>query len=376
MKKIFSIFLSALLIAVCFTGCNNNKSNVEIDYQSPIFKELQSGEREKYSGVTLNVFNWGEYLADGTDGSMDINKVFTQLTGIKINYLFYDNNESMYAKLKSGGVSYDIIIPSDYMIQRLISEDMLQKIDFSQLDNYKNISDKYKNLYFDPNNEYSVPYSVGMVGLIYNETMVDEVPDSWGIMWDSKYKDNILSIDNPRDAFGIAQFYLGQDINSTNKADWDKAAEKLKEQKSILQGYVMDEIYDKMEGGEAAIAAYYAGDYISMADNNDDLKFVYPKEGTNIFVDSICVPKNAQNFDAAMLYINFLLEPKISVQNAEYNCYASTNSAVLELDEYTLKDNEYLYPPEDKKPKTEFFHDLDPEIRSYYEKLWEEVKRS
>lgn len=373
MKKTIALILSILLIALCAAGCRSGKAK-NISYQSTLFKQLQSGEKEKFSGTTLNVFNWGEYISDGKHGSLDINKAFTELTGIKINYLFYESNEAMYSKLKSGGISYDIIIPSDYMIQRLISEDMLQKLDFTQLDNYKNISDEYKNLYFDPNNEYTVPYSVGMVGLIYNETMVDEAPDSWSAMWNEKYKNNILTFNNPRDAFAIAQFLLGQDLNSMNKADWDKAAEKLKEQKPILQSYVMDEVFDKMEGGEAAIAPYYAGDYLSMAENNEDLKFVYPKEGTNIFVDSVCVPKNAQNFDAAMLYINFLLEAQIAMQNAEYICYATPNAAVMQLDEYSLKDNEYLYPAADKKPKTQYFHDMDPEIRSYYEKLWEQVK--
>lgn len=373
MKKWIALILSAALLTACLAGCGS-KEATKITYQSPLFQDLQSGAREKFSGVTVNVFNWGEYISDGTDGSLDINKIFTELTGIKVNYINYDSNESMYAKMKSGGVSYDVIIPSDYMIQRLISEDMLQKLDFSQLDNYKNISAEYKDLYFDPNNEYSVPYSVGMVGLIYNETMVNEELDSWGAMWDEKYKNNVLTFNNPRDAFAIAQFYLGQDLNSTSKADWDQAAEKLKEQKPILQSYVMDEVFDKMEGEEAAIAPYYAGDYLSMADNNENLKFVYPKEGTNIFVDSICVPKNAQNFDAAMLYINFLLEAQIALQNAEYIYYATPNSAVLELDEYSLKGNEYLYPAEDKKPKTQYFHDLDPEIRAYYEKLWEQVK--
>lgn len=373
MKKIFAVVLSISIFLLCFAGCNS-KEAANIEYSSTIFKQLKSGEKEKFSGITLNVFNWGEYISDGKYGSLDINKVFTELTGIEINYLFFDSNETMYSKLKSGGISYDIVIPSDYMIQRLIKEDMLQKLDFSQLNNYKNISEEYKNLYFDPNNEYSVPYSVGMVGLIYNETMVSEAPDSWGVMWDEAYKNNVLTFNNPRDAFAISQFYLGQDLNSTNKADWDRAAEKLKEQKPIIQSYVMDEIYDKMEGEEAAIAPYYAGDYLSMADNNENLKFVYPKEGTNIFVDSICVPKNAQNFDAAMLYINFLLEAQIALQNAEYIYYATPNAAVLELDEYSLKDNEYLYPADDKKPKTQYFHDLDPEIRSYYEKLWEQVK--
>ncbi len=373
MIKKLAVFLCVFLALSCFSGCGGNEA-ANIEYSSPLFQQLKNNEVEKFSGITLNVFNWGEYISDGKYGSLDINKIFTDLTGIEINYLFFDSNETMYSKLKSGGISYDVIIPSDYMIQRLIAEDLLQKLDFSKLDNYKNISSEYKNLYFDPNNEYSVPYSVGMVGLIYNETMVSKAPDSWGVMWDEEYKNNVLTFNNPRDAFAISHFYLGQDINSTNKADWDKAAEKLKEQKPILQSYVMDEVFDKMEGEEAAIAPYYAGDYLSMAQNNENLKFVYPKEGTNIFVDSICVPKNAQNFDAAMLYINFLLEAQIALQHAEYICYATPNSAVLELDEYSLKDNEYLYPAEDKKPKTQYFHDLDPEIRSYYEKLWEQVK--
>lgn len=328
---------------------------------------------KEYAGTTLNVFNWGEYISDGSEGSLNVNKAFETLTGIHVNYSTFDSNESMYAKLSSGAVSYDIVIPSDYMIERMIKEDMLQPLDYAKLTNYDLIDGQYKNLFYDPDNAYSVPYNVGLVGLIYNTTMVEGTPDSWSIMWDEKYADNILTFDNPRDAFGIAQFLVGVDVNSTDKADWDKAAEKLKEQNKVLQGRVMDQVFAKMEGGNAAIAPYYAGDFLTMQGNNPDLAFVYPKEGTNIFVDAVCVPKNAANYEAAMLYINFLMEPEVALANAEFICYASPNTAVVNDPEYEYYGEEILYPDPASLPPTEYFHDIDPEIRSYYEKLWEGI---
>jgi spermidine/putrescine transport system substrate-binding protein len=259
------------------------------------------------------------------------------------------------------------------MIERMIKEDMLQPLDFSKLTNYDLVDEQYKGLFFDPEDRYSVPYSYGMTGLIYNTKMVEGEPDSWSIMWDPAYKDSILVFDNPRDAFGIAQFLLGIDVNSEDKADWDRAAEKLAEMKKIWQGKVMDEVVNKMEGGNAAIASYYAGDYMIMFENNPDLGFVYPKEGCNIFVDSACVTKNASNYDAAMMYINFLMEPEIALANAEYICYGCPITAVVENPEYSFYEDEILYPEPDDMPKVEYFHDIDPEIRSYYEKLWEKI---
>ncbi len=377
-KRLISLF--ALLIAVCcvFTACGapDVKSDTDGNSISGIAASLESKYTTSLAGTTLNVFNWGEYISDGSDDSMDVIAEFEELTGIQVNYDNFESNETMYSKLQSGAVSYDIIIPSDYMIERMISEDLLQKLDFSKIPNYKFIDEKYKNLYFDENNEYSVPYNVGMVGLIYNTTIVTEEVDSWEIMWDEKYADQILTFNNSRDAFAIAQFMLGQDLNSTNKEDWDKAADLLKEQTPLLQARVMDEVFNKMEGGNAAIAPYYAGDFLTMYDANEDLAFVYPKEGTNIFVDSICVPKNAQNYDAAMLFINFLLEPEVGLANAEYICYASPNTAVVNHEDYSLKGNEILYPDDEAVANTQYFHDIDPEIRSYYEKLWEEILRS
>ena len=323
-------------------------------------------------GTEINVYNWGEYISDGSEGTLDVVKEFEKLTGIKVNYAMFDSNEDLYSKLKSGGVSYDVLVPSDYMIARMISEDMLQPINFDNVPNISYISDKYKNAYFDPDGKYTVAYTGGMVGLIYNTTMVDEAPTSWNVMWDEKYSGQILTFNNSRDAFGVAQYLLGYSINSTDKSQWDEAAQKLIEQKPLIQSYVMDEVFDKMEMGEAAIAPYYAGDYLTMADINPDLAFVYPDEGTNIFIDAMCIPANAKNKEAAELFINFMCEPEIALANANYLGYLCPNTAVLSDDRYEYKDNEVLYP--EKEVKTEYFHNLDQDMLDYLASLWEKVK--
>lgn len=366
MKKVLSIILAAVTVLSLslFAGCG--KSNAEVE-------NLEGTYTKDFAGTTLNVFNWGEYISNGSEGSLDVVAAFEKVTGIKVNYVTYESNEAMYAKIKSGAVAYDVIIPSDYMIERMKNEGLLQKIDLTKISNYKYIDDQYKGLYFDENEEYTVPYNVGMVGLIYNSKMVSGDPDSWSVMWDEKYKGNILTFNNSRDAFAIAQFLLGIDINTTDKSDWDKAAEKLIEQNAVLQGHVMDEVFSKMEGGNAAIAPYYAGDYLTMAENNPDLKFVYPKEGTNIFVDSMCIPASSKNVEAAQMFINFMLDPEVALANAEYLCYATPNTSVRNNPEYSLKDNKILYPDNMGSIKTEYFHDLDSDIRSYFESLWDKV---
>ena len=334
-------------------------------------------EEKDYShlkGTSLNVYNWGEYISDGADGTLDVNKEFEERYGIKVNYTNFESNENMYNKLKSGGANYDVIIPSDYMIAKLIEEEMLVELDYSNIPNYKYILPKYKNLFYDPQNKYTVPYTVGMVGLIYNTTMVDDEVDSWSILWNEKYKGEILMFNNPRDAFGIAQFLLGQSVNTHDPEDWDKAIELLKEQRPLVSSYVMDEVFNKMENGEAALAPYYAGDFLTMYDVNPDLAFVYPKEGVNFFVDAMCVPKNAENKEAAELYINFMLEEEIAVANANYICYASPHSNVLESDDYDLKGEPVLYPDEENTPRTEMFENLDYETQNYMNMLWNELK--
>ncbi|MBR6572421.1 MAG: spermidine/putrescine ABC transporter substrate-binding protein [Clostridia bacterium] len=368
MKKIVALFLTVCLVlslSTMLSGCGYEykELNLKGNYDVPHLK-----------GTTLNFYNWGEYMSDGSEGSMNVVKEFEKLTGIKVNNSYFDSNETMYAQIKGEGVAYDLIIPSDYMIERLKNEDLLQPLDYSKITNYDLIDSKYKDLFFDPENKFSVPYNVGMVGLIYNSTMVDERPDSWNIMWDKKYEGNILTFNNPRDAFSLAQIVLGQDLNTKTKEDWDATANKLIEQKPLIQSYVMDEVFNKMEMGEAAIAPYYAGDFLTMKENNPDLEFVYPKEGVNIFVDSMCIPKNAQNVEAANLFINFLLEPDVALSNAEYICYASPNTSVINNENYSLKDEKILYPDEEDMPITQYFHDMDSQTRAYYDELWQKVK--
>ena len=361
MKKAFSLALAAvtlLVTALSFASCGTLDT----------VENLVGTYTDEYAGTTLNVYNWAEYISDGSEGSLDVEAAFEKLTGIKVNYTTYESNEVMYSKLKSGSVSYDVVIPSDYMIARMINEGMLKKIDVTKLSNYNLINEKYKNLYFDENNEYSVPYNVGMVGLIYNTKMVSEAPTSWSVLWDKQYAGKMLMFNNPRDSLAIAQAILGIDYNTTDKADWDRVAAKMREQKPLLQGYVMDEVFNKMEDGNAALAPYYAGDFLTMQAIN--LAFVYPEEGVNIFVDSMCIPAGAQNVDAAMMFINFMLEPEVALANAEYICYASPNDGVLSNPEYSYRDNEFLYPKNIDEIKTTYFHDLDAETRKYYEDLW------
>lgn len=363
MKKAFSLALAAVMLSAAvfsFSSCGTLDT----------VENLLGVYTDEYAGTTLNVYNWAEYISDGSEGSLDVEAAFEKLTGIRVNYTTYESNEVMYSKLKSGSVSYDVVIPSDYMIARLINEGMLKKIDVSKLSNYNQINERYRNLYFDEQNEYSVPYNVGMVGLIYNTKMVYEAPTSWSAMWDERYTGKILMFDNPRDSFAIAQALLGIDYNTTDRAEWDRAAEKMRQQKPILQGYVMDKVFNKMEDGNAILAAYYAGDFLTMQAINPDLAFVYPSEGVNIFVDSMCIPAGAQNVEAAMMFINFMLEPEVALANAEYMCYASPNNGVLNNPNYTYKDNEILYPKNLEEIKTTYFYDLDSETRKYYEDLW------
>ncbi len=364
MKKLISIFLALSVSVICLSSCGYEYADIE--FEGTYTKEL--------AGTQLNVYNWGEYISDGSDESIDVNKEFEKLTGIKVNYSTYESNETMYSQLKSGGVSYDIIIPSDYMIERLKKEDMLTKFDTSSLSNFKYIDNKYKGLFFDTNNEYSVTFNVGMVGVIYNPTIIGEPEHSWKALWDEKYKNMSLNFSNPRDGFMTAQMILGYSLNSTDKTEWDKALELLKQGKGVLQSYVMDEIYGKMETGEAGIGPYYAGDYLTMNEVNPDLKFYYPSEGTNIFVDSVCIPKCVKNLEAAKLYINFLMEPEIALANAEYIGYASPNTSVVNNPDYCYYKNEILYPDDNNIVKTEYYHDINQDIRSYYENLWIDLK--
>lgn len=306
----------------------------------------------------LRVFNWGEYISDGEDGTLDVIAQFEKETGIDVEYITYANNEELYAMLSNGGITYDIIFPSDYMFERLYEEGYLQKINKDNIPNYKNILDTYKGIFpFDERDDYSIPYTVGMVGVIYNTDVVADPAETWDLLWDKKYSGEILLFDNPRDAFAVSQFKLGIDINSTDAVDWKAAAEELKVQKKVLKRYVNDEIFDIMIDGNAAIATYYAGDFLTMKDENDSLEFYYPRNDdgelvTNQFIDVMCITKDCTMVAEAEEFINFMLREDIATANAEYVSYATPNKAVLDNPNYCYnkENDEYayniLYPPE------------------------------
>ncbi len=329
---------------------------------------------EGTSGVTINVYNWGEYIANGTDGYLDVNKAFTEATGIGVNYTTFDSNESMYAKLSGGGADYDIIIPSDYMISRLISEDMLAEINFDNIPNYKYIDDEFRNLEYDPENKYSVPYTWGVVGLFYNTDYVTETPTSWSILWDEKYSGKILMFDNQRDAFAIAASMLGFSLNSTNEDELMEEASLLKEQKPLVQAYVMDQIFDKMESGEAWLAPYYCGDAAILCDEVDNIAFCFPEEGSNFFVDAMCIPKTSEHKEAAEAYINFICNPEIAGQNMEYVGYGVPETEAKKYMDEEVVNNPVNYPSSEVIANTEVFINLPDETSSLLDTLWAEVK--
>ncbi|MCF0138401.1 MAG: spermidine/putrescine ABC transporter substrate-binding protein [Oscillospiraceae bacterium] len=329
----------------------------------------------KAEPVTINVYNWGQYISDGTDGYIDVNKAFTEATGIEVNYMTFDTNETMYTKLKTGGSSYDIIIPSDYMVARLIAEDMLEEIDFSNIPNYKYVDEAYRNTSYDPENKYSVPYTWGTVGVIYNTKYVDEADTgSWDLLWNTKYDGKILMFDNPRDAFAISELLLGIDINSEDRDELRTAAYKLIEQKPLVQAYVMDQIFAAMEREEAWIAPYYAGDYLLMVEENPDLGFYFPEEGFNLFIDAICIPKGCQNKAAAEAYINFLCDPEVNAENLEYLGYSTPLSEAKQYMDPDMVESEIAYPPEEVLEGGGAFINLSSETSQYTDSLWLEVK--
>ncbi len=354
----------------------------------PVFSSCAS------DGVTtLYVYNWGEYISDGSAESLNVNDEFEKYCketlglNVEVNYSTYSSNEDMYAKLSSGSAVYDVIIPSDYMIQRMVTENMLAPLDISKIPNYENIDDEFKgeNVYYedDTDNIYSVPYFYGMVGIIYNSEIVskeDSSLESWDLMWNENYSRDILQFNNSRDAFGTALYKLGYDVNAATDEQWLEALSLLKGQKDLVQGYVMDEIFNKMMSNSAAVAAYYAGDFLSMYEDNDSLAFYYPQEGTNRYVDAMCIPKNSENYDLASEYINFMCSKEIAIANAEYTYYASPLKTVREDPEYQSYMSEVhpdamdiLYNNAETVKATPYMN-LSPERLSFVNDLWEELK--
>ncbi len=381
MKHRISLIIFILLFAfvlIFLASCGQGSSD----------DEVKEGEVR-----ILNVYNWGEYISDGSLGSYDTNAEFeawynrTHKDKVKVIYTTYATNEDMYAKISSGAGTYDVIFPSDYMLQKMAKEGLLLPFDVAKdIPNYEYIEDAYKGLLYDPDQRFSVPYTYGMTGIIYNTTMIDEedaAKESWGLLWNEKYKGKILQFNNPRDAFGSAMYYLNLDVNTTDPAVWQTALDKLLEQKPYVQSYVSDEIFNKMISGSASAAPYYAGDYITMADQNENLGFYYPKEGTNFFVDAMCIPKSAKYPDLAKEYINFMLSEEAAVANALYIGYASPNRLVKESEEYLDEMGEEAYDilyrltGEDANVNYSYdpvYYSFDDETQELVNTLWENLK--
>ena len=317
------------------------------------------------------VYNWGEYL------DPEILTMFEEETGIDVVYEEFETNEILYPKISSGAIAYDVICPSDYMIQRMIKNDLLAEINFDNIPNIKNIGKEYmdQSRQFDPENKYSVPYCWGTVGILYNKTMVDEPVTSWSILWDEKYKDNILMQDSVRDTFGVALKYLGYSLNSTDLDELTKARDLLIKQKPLVQAYVIDQVRDKMIGNEAAIGVIYSGEAIYTQKENPDLEYVVPKEGSNIWIDSWVIPKNAENKENGEKFINFLCRPDIALKNFEYITYSTPNTEARKMiEDESIRNSKIAFPDLSKYDNLETFQYLGTEADQTYGELWNQVK--
>lgn len=351
MKKSLALLSAAALTLGLLSGCGGSNSG---DAKDP-------GTADK--GV-VNVYNWGVYI----DESVLDN--FTAETGIKVVYDTFESNEAMYGVLKNEGASYDVVIPSDYMISRMIEEDMLEPLNFDNIPNFEDIDPALKNPDYDPENLYSVPYMWGLLGVIYNTTLVDETPTSWDIMFDEDYAGQILMFNNSRDAIGIALKELGYSYNTTDENQIKEAIDLLIEQKPLVQSYVMDDIFEKMQSGSAAIGAYYYGDFLTMQEVNPDLAFCLPEEGTNLYVDAMCIPKNAENKENAEIFINYMCSTQAGLKNCEEIWYSSPLLSVREELDPEVSGDPYAYPDESILAQCESFKNLPADTLALYDSEW------
>ncbi len=327
-----------------------------------ILLACSSDKKEK-----LLVYNWADYIDES------VLKEFEKEYNVKVVYDTFSTNEDMYVKLKSGGSSYDVAFPSDYMIERMIKEDMLEKIDMNKIDNYKYIDNMFQNLDFDPNNEYSVPYMWGTVGILYNEGIVTEPVDSWDILWNEKYKGEILMLDSQRDSIGITLKKLGFPLNSKDLNELELVKDELIKQKPLVMAYVVDEVKDMMIGGEAALAVVWSGDAVFIIDESEDLNYIVPKEGSNLWFDNMVIPKDAKNKELAEKFINFMTRPGIALKNTEFIGYSSPNSGTIELLDDEIRNDQVAYPSDEVIENCEIF--LDPgDFIGEYDRIWTEIK--
>lgn len=348
MKKSICLVLATALICSIFTGCGKDNSS--------------KGE--------VYVYNWGEYI------DPEVITMFEAETGIKVIYDEYETNEIMYPKVESGASAYDCICPSDYMISKMIDNDMLQEINFDNIPNYKYIDSSYieQSKEFDPTNKYSIPYTWGTVGILYNPDKVDDVVDSWEILWNEKYSGDILMQDSVRDAFMVSQKLLGYSMNTTDEAELAAARDLLIKQKPLVQAYVVDQARDKMIGEEAAMAVMYSGEYLYCKDENDKLEFAIPKEGTNVWIDSWVIPKNAPNKENAEAFIDFLCRPDVAKMNFDYITYATPNTGALELIDEDIRNDKALFTDITTINNAETYIYIGEDGDELYNEMWKEVK--
>ncbi len=319
------------------------------------------------SKSVLNVYNWGDYIDES------VLKEFEKEYKIKVNYDTFTTNEDMYIKLKAGGSSYDLLIPSDYMIKRMIDEDRLEKLDFTNIPNYKYIGSTFKDLEYDPQNEYSIPYMWGTVGILYNKKMVPTKPDSWQILWDKKYAKQILMLDSQRDSIGITLKMLGYSMNSTDLNELEAAKRALLQQKPLVLAYVVDEVKDKMISEEASLAVVWSGDAVYCMQENGNLDYVIPKEGSNLWFDAMVIPKGAPHKEAAEKFINFMCETEIAFRNADYIGYASPHTEAVKKLPGEITGNRSAYPLEEDLKTSEIFSNLVSVLKEF-DRIWTEVK--
>lgn len=350
-----------------------------------LFIMLKSTKTNNFKNGEIKIFCWGQYISDGTDNSLNILETFEKEENIKVAaFNTFDSCEQMYAKLKNGNSNYDIIFTSDYMVKRLIDENLIQKIDKSKLKNYKNIMDSCKGSFwgFDKYDMYSVPYSWGHVAIIYNEPYINQltgkdaksVVTGLDALWDRRLKQEILMFIGSRDSFSIAQKILKNSINTTNEKHIHRAAKLLKNQKKLIQAYVMDEMFDKMENNEAAISLAYSGDIMKMMENNKNLRYCFPKEGTNVFIDTVCIPSNAKNVNNALKFIDFLCKDYIAKANAEFSSYSTPNKAAWALLDDNIKNNKIAYPDKETLKKCEVHLPLPKKLNELIETLWANIR--
>ena len=373
MKKMVALTLALLMAASLFlSGCSVRKDTSDSE-NSGSSNGSGSGDR------VVNVCSWGEYIDESLIDQ------FEEATGIKVNYQTAESNEVLYSQLSMGGVDYDVIVPSDYMISQLIEEDMQAELNYDNIPNFEKIDDRFKNLSYDPENKYTVPYTWGTLGIIYNTAKVQEPITSWSAMFDPQYAGNVLLINNSRDALGIALLYLGYSVNTTDEAEIQEAYQLIADavKNGVYQGKVMDEVFQKMEGGNAAIATYYAGDYLSMLENNEDLAYVVPEEGSNWFVDAMCVLKTSQHKEEAEAWINFMASTEANLRNMDYIWYASPNAEALETYPAYYEETygepldpalyEIMAPSQEVLDRCEAYLVLPAETRTLYNDLWTQL---